>query len=60
MSKNIIKKLKKDCKDKIVKNINIFLKKKKKKSSNIFMNGTKISQKMKNKDLLSIGKNIIE
>ena len=45
---------------KLVKNIKIFLKKKKKKSSNMVVNVTKISQKMKNKSLLSIEKNIIK
>ena len=45
---------------KLTKNIKIFLKKKKKKSSNIVVNVTKISQKMKNKSLLTIEKNIIE
>ena len=43
-----------------MKDIKIFLKKKKKKSNNMVMNVTKISQKMKNKSLLSIEKNIIE
>ena len=45
---------------KLVKHIKIFLKKKKKKSDNMVANVTKISQKMKNKSLLSIGKHIIE
>ena len=45
---------------KLVKDINIFLKKKKKKSGNMVVNVTKISQKMKNKSLLSKEKNIIE
>ena len=54
---NIIKKMKKK---KFVKNIKIFLKKKKKKSDNMAMNDTKISQKMKNKSLLSIEKNTVE
>ena len=40
---------------KLVNNIKIFLKKKKRKSNN-----TKISQKMKNKSLLGVEKNIIE
>ena len=44
----------------LVKDIKIFLKKKKRKSKNMFENVTNISQKMKNKSLLSIGKNIIE
>ena len=46
-------------KKKLVKNIKIFLKKKKK-SDNMAMNDTKISQKMKNKSLLSIEKNTVE
>ena len=41
---------------KIVKDIKIFLKKKKKKSDNMVVNITKIYQKMKNKNLLSIEK----
>ena len=44
----------------LVKDIKMFLKKKKKKSGNMVVNVTKISQKMKNKSLLSIQKNIIE
>ena len=57
---NIIKKIKKGYKKELVKDIKVFLKKKKKKSDNIVMNVTKISQKMKNKSFLSIEKNIIE
>ena len=49
------KKIKKDCKKKLVKDMKIFLKKKKKKSDNMV---TKVFQKMKNKSLLSIEKNI--
>ena len=45
---------------KLVKDIKNFLKKKKKKSNNMVVNVTKIYQKMKNKSLLSIEKNIIE
>ena len=45
---------------KLVKDIKIFLKKKKKKSGYMVMNITKISQKTKNKSLLNIEKNIIE
>ena len=45
---------------KLVKDILVFLKKKKKKSNNMVVNVTKISQKTKNKTLLSIEKNIIE
>ena len=43
---------------KLVKDINIFMKKKKKKSHNMVVNVTKISQKMKNKSLLSIEKKL--
>ena len=42
----------------LVKDIKIFLKKKK--SDNMVVNDTKISQKMKTKSLLSIEKNITE
>ena len=45
---------------KLVKDIKIFLRKKKKKSNNMVVNVTKISQKMKNKSLLSITKEIVE
>ena len=45
---------------KLEKDIKIFLKKKKKSSNNMAANVTKISQKMKNKSLLSIEKNIME
>ena len=45
---------------KLVKDIKIFLRKKKKKSDNLVVNVTKISQKMKNKSLLGIEKNVIE
>ena len=43
-----------------MKDIKIFLKKKKKNSNNMVMNVIKISQKVKNKSLLTIEKNIIE
>ena len=43
-----------------MKDIKIFLKKKKKNSNNMVMNVIKISQKAKNKSLLTIEKNIIE
>ena len=43
---------------KLVKDIKIFMKKKKKKSHNMVVNITKISQKMKNKSLLSIEKKL--
>ena len=53
---NIIKNIKGDYRKKLVKVFKIFLKKKKKKSKNMVVNITKISQKMKNKSLLGIGK----
>ena len=56
---NSIKIIKKKYKIKLVKDIKVFLKKKKKKSNNIFLNDTKIYQKMKNKRVFSIEKNII-
>ena len=66
MSKNLsaeyYQEIKKDYKKKLVKDINIFLKKKKKKSNNMVMKiwlhnmVTKISQKMKNKSLWSTEK----
>ena len=43
---------------KLMKDIKIFLMKKKKKSNNMVVNITKIFQKMENKSLLSIEKNI--
>ena len=49
----------KDYKKNFVKNIKVFLKKKKK-SNNMVVNITKISYRMKNKSLFSIEKNIIE
>ena len=42
--------------EKLVKDIKVFLKKKKKESNNMVMNDTKTYQKMKNKSLLSIEK----
>ena len=64
MSKNLSAKFYQENKDrlhkKIMRNIKIFLKKKMKKSDNMVVNVTKIFQKMKNKSLLSIEKNIIE
>ena len=53
---NIIKKIKKDYKKKLLKNIKIYLKKKKKKSDNMVVSITKIFQKMKHKSLLSTEK----
>ena len=62
MNLSINKKIKEDYKRKLVKDIKIFLKKKKKK--NMVENVTKIkrykTQKMKNNSLLSIEKNILE
>ena len=43
--------------NKLAKDIKIFLKKKKKKSDNMVVNVTKISQKVTNKSLLGIEKN---
>ena len=45
---------------KLAKDIKIFLKKKREKSGKMVVNVTKISQKMKNKGLLSIEKYIME
>ena len=45
-------------KKKLVKDIKVFLKKKKKKGNNILINEMKIYQKMKNKNFLNIAKNI--
>ena len=50
----------KDYKKNFVKDIKIFLKKKRKKGSNMVVNVIKISHTMKNKSLMSIEKNIIE
>ena len=44
---------------KLVKDTKVFFKRENKKCDNIDVNGTKISQKMKNKSLLSIEENII-
>ena len=64
MSKTLLAKYYQENKDrlqkKLVKDIEIFLKKKKKKSYNMVMNVKKISQKIKNKIFLSIEKNIIK
>ena len=49
-----------DYKKKLVKDIKIFLKNKKKENNNMVEKVTKISQKIRNKSLLSIEKNIIE
>ena len=53
---NSIKIIKKKYKIKLVKDIKVFLKKKKKKSNNMFLNDTKIYQKIKNKSVFSIEK----
>ena len=53
-------KIKKDYKKQLIKDVKIFLKNKKKKSGNMVVNVTKISQKMKNKSLLSIENNVIK
>ena len=58
MSENVSAKCYQENKGRLQQNLN--LKKKKKKSKNMVMNITKISQKMKNKSLLSIEKNITE
>ena len=42
----------------VINNIEIFLRKKEKKSSDMVANNIKLSQKMKNKSQLSIEKNI--
>ena len=60
---NFIKKIKKDYKKNLVKDIKKRKRRKKEeknKINNIVMDITKIPQKMKNKTLLSIEKNIIE
>ena len=58
---NIIEIIKKDYKiKKLVKDIKVFLKKKKKKSNKMVVKGTKISQKIKNKSLFNVEKNIIK
>ena len=57
---NIIKKINKDHKKKDHERYQNRSKEEKEKSNNMAVNVTKISQKMKNKSLLSIEKNIIE
>ena len=57
---NIIKVTKEDYKKRLVKDIKVFRKKKKKKSGNIGMNDTKIFLWIKSKGWLSIEKNITE
>ena len=59
MSKNLSAKCyqkNKEREQKLVKDIKIFLRKKKKKSDNVVVNITKISQKMKNRSLMNIEK----
>ena len=53
-------KINKDYKERLVKYTKIFLKKKKEKINNMAVNVTKTSQKMRNKSLLSIQKNIVK
>ena len=60
LSAKYCQKNKEKLQKRFVKYIKIFLKKKKEKSKNMIVNVTKISQKMENKSLLSIEKNIIE
>ena len=54
MSINLSAKCYKENKERLVKDIKILINNKKKKSGNIIVNPTKISQKRKNKSLLSI------
>ena len=56
----IVKTIKKDHKKKLMKDVKLFSKRKKKKGDDMVMNNTKKYQKMKNKRLLSIEKNIIK
>ena len=62
MYKNLLAKYyqgnKERLRKKLMKDIKIFLKKKKKKGTNMVVKVTKISQKMKNNSLLSKEKNI--
>ena len=55
---SIIKKIKKDYKKTLAKDIQVFQKKKKKINDKVVLNVTKIFQKVKNKNLLSVEKNI--
>ena len=57
---NIINKIKKDYKKQLKKHFKIFIRKKKKKTDNMVINVTKISQKMKNKSLSSVENSIVE
>ena len=64
MSKNLSAKYYQENKEriqkKLMKDTKIFLKKKRKKSDNMVVNVTKISQKVKSKTLLSMKKNILK
>ena len=65
MSKNLSAKYYQENKErlqkkKLVKDIKIFLRKKKKKSDNTVRDNTKIYLKMKNKSLLSLEQNMIK
>ena len=53
---NLIKKLKIDCNKQLMNDIKMFLKKNKRKRKKMVVKVTKISQKTKNKSLLSIEK----
>ena len=55
---SIIKKIKKDYKKTLAKDIEVFQKKKKKKNDKVVLNVTKIFEKVKNKNFLSVEKNI--
>ena len=55
---NLIKTIKKNT-EKAIKRYQSLFKEEKEKSNNIVMNNSKICQKMKNKGLLSIEKNIV-
>ena len=56
LSAKYYQEIKREYKKDLVRDIKIFLKKKKKKRDNMVVNDTKISQKMKNKILLSVEK----
>ena len=58
LSAKYYKENKRKIKKKLMKDIKIFLKKKNKKNENMVVNVTKISQKMKNKSLLSTEKSL--
>ena len=50
---NIIKIIKKECKKKLVKNIKVFLKEKKKKINNTVLSNTKINHNIETKQKLA-------